>query len=180
MAQAPHRAESTSKMDVAADQQPRTPDGRCREEMDKCGLSVFVITRIGPTVCETCLSREEGAEREEGKNDWPTQDPYITGRESLCLGKLEILLGTTPTVSLEFVNHQGSAGNSPSPWPGAKVVAVWLALGQVSASPWDAALGCDGGREQSGLLSLSTWPSGLAELECPWPALCKHSEVIRR
>ena len=51
-------------------------------------------------------------------------------------------------VSLEVVNHQGSASNSPSPWPGAKVVVVLLALGQVSASPWDAALGCDGGESR--------------------------------
>lgn len=39
----------------------------------------------------------------------------------------------------------GSANHSLSLWPRTKAVVVLLALGQVSASRWDAALECDGG-----------------------------------
>lgn len=94
--------------------------------------------------------------------------------------KLEILPGTTLLVSLGVINHQGSANNNPVPWPGMKVVVILLVLGQVSARPWTQvdsvfSLGCGGGRGKAEWTATpGTWPSGLAEMECPWPALCEQ------
>lgn len=98
--------------------------------------------------------------------------------------KLEILPGTTLMVNPGIISHQGSANHSPTPWPGAKVVVVLLALEQVSACPWTQAhsvfpLG-GMGRGAEWVAVLGTWPGGLAEMECPWPALCEQSEMVRR
>lgn len=82
-------------------------------------------------------------------------------------------------VSLEVINHRAlpTTASPVAPYKGGGGL---LALGQVSASRWDAALeNCDGERAEW-LAVPGAWPDGLEELECPWPALCKQSEVIRR
>lgn len=102
--------------------------------------------------------------------------------------KLEILPGTIPMVSLGVINHHGSAHNSPPYCSSAKMMVILLALEQVSASPWTQAhsvyfpLSVMGDRGEWIAVpgNLGTWPSGLAELECPWPALCEQSETVRR
>lgn len=47
------RAKNASKMDVATDQEPSFPQSRCRGEMGKWNLFVFVIAPVMPTVLWT-------------------------------------------------------------------------------------------------------------------------------
>lgn len=98
--------------------------------------------------------------------------------------KLEVLPGTTLIVSPGVVNHQGSTNNSPAPGLAQR---WWLFCWH-----WDRCLPAHGrrpilcfplgvmGRGAEWIAVLGTGPGGLAEMECPWPALCEQSETVRR
>ena len=101
-------------MDVAADQQPSSPDSRCREDMGQWSL-FFVTTRDRSPGCETCLSWRRVQKEEKEEVTSPLGIHKSLELRDHAWGSWRLYLASVLVVSLEVINHRALATTASPP-----------------------------------------------------------------
>lgn len=106
---------------------------------DKWSLFVFVVAPIGPTVVGNPFVPGGGGRKRRRKKRLAHSGSINHWKGETLPGEVGDSTWHHPDGEPGVINQQGSANNSPTHWPRAKVVVILLVLGQVSTSPWTQA-----------------------------------------